>query len=84
VAGGPWPFNIVGSWARPGPDLGQTWARPGPELGQSWARGTSDERAPGLGRDTADRGGGCGGGGGRLTGEAGVRGGQSGEPRPRL
>lgn len=38
VAGGPWPFNIVGSWARAGPVLG---------------RGTSDEHAPGLGRDVA-------------------------------
>lgn len=40
MAGGPWPFNIVGSWAR---------ARPGP----GW--GTSDEQAPGLDRDAADR-----------------------------
>lgn len=63
VAGGPWPFNIVGSWARAGPVLG---------------RGTSDEQAPGLGRDVADRG--SGDGGGRLTGWAGVKGGQSSEP----
>lgn len=36
VAGGPWPFNMVGSRARAWPVLGQ---------------GTSDEQAPELGRD---------------------------------
>lgn len=40
VAGGPWPFNIVGSWARAGPVLG-------------WS--TSDGHTPGLGRDEAEQ-----------------------------